>query len=516
MTKVTRRDVIRGVGASAIAAPALPGILFSREARAAIGDTLTIAYSAAPAGWDPNTGPQTTNPGNQSIYRTIYDPYMVQREDLSLAPGVCEQFSWNEDKSAIRFRVRENVRWHDGKPLMPEDVAWNLERIADPKAGSPLQTIFASIKNLKIAGRDIMFDVTPWRANMLERMSFLGIYLIPPHYYTEVGKEGFEKKPMGSGPYMFDHYERGSFVRLKAFKDYWAGKPPFETVIFKFVTDASTRVAEIERGTSDITLDVPYEEYDRLRGKPGLAGACGPISDIAMVFFHSIGPLADPNVRKAAVHAVDKQTIVDRLLRGYGKPIDTLLAPQYGAFDPAIRTPYDPKLATELLAKSGYSPQKPIEFTFQTTRGYKPKDYEIVQVIAEMWRKVGIKANIEVYEIAKHFELRAGHKLAPAAFYNWGNSTADPESSLGSALFTNSPHSSWKSADLDEMLKPLFVEKDTVKRFEGYKKLNRYVAENAYVLPLFQFYQPVVHKAELGFKPHVAGYLLPFSMTRKG
>ncbi|HEY5607153.1 MAG TPA: ABC transporter substrate-binding protein [Alphaproteobacteria bacterium] len=514
--KLTRRQIIRAAGASALTLPSLNTLLWPRRARAAIGDTLTIAYNAAPAGWDPNTGPQTTSPGNQSIYRSIFDPYVTQRADLTLGPGVCEEFGWNADKSSIRFKLREGVKWQDGRVMTPEDIAWNLERLTDPKGGGPLQSIFASIKNLKVAGRDITFDVTPWRANMLERMSFLGIYLIPPHYYKQVGKDGFEKKPMGSGPYVFDHYERGSFLRLKAFKDYWGGAPPFETVIFKFVTDASSRVAEVERGTSDITLDVPYEEYDRLRAKPGLAGDCSPISDIAMVFINNEGAFADANVRKAAVHAVDKRTIVERLHRGYATPIDTLLAPQYGAYDPSIKTTYDPKLAAELLAKSGYSREKPIELTFQTTRGYKPKDYETVQAITEMWRRVGIKANIEVYEIAKHFELRAAHKLAPAAFYNWGNSTADPESSLGSALFTNSPHSSWKGKDLDERLIPLFTEKDTAKRFAGYKALNRYVAENAYVLPLFQFYLPVVYKAELGFKPHAAGYLLPFTMRAKG
>ena len=65
----------------------------------------------------------------------------------------------------------------------------------------------------------------------------------------------------------------------------------------------------------------------------------------------------------------------------------------------------------------------------QTTRGFKPKDYEMIQAIVGMWRKVGIEAEIEVYEIAKHYELRAADQLAPAAFYNWGNSIGDPSTS---------------------------------------------------------------------------------------
>lgn len=508
-----RRRFLKAGGAL-IGAPALQALLWSHEARAQIGDTLTIAFNASPPSWDPNSGPSSTAPGLQTIFRSIFDPYIVQREDLSLAPGVCDQFAWNADKSAITLRVRQGVTWHDGKPVTPQDIVWNLEKLADPKGGSLLQSIFASMKNIKAQGDVVSFDVAPWRANMLERLTFLGCYLLPPHYYNAVGKEGFEKKPIGCGPYMFDQFERGSFLRLKAYKGYWGGAPAFETVVFKFATDPATRVAEIERGTSDMTLEMPFEEYDRLRAKPGLKGIIGPVSDIAMMFFHNIGPLADANVRKAAVHAIDKKLIAERLHRGYAVPINTLLAPQYKGYDTSIAIAYDPKLATELLAKSGHSPQKPVEFTVQTTRGFKPKDFETVQAIVEMWRRVGIRANIEVYEIAKHFELRTQHKLAPAAFYNWGNSTADPESSLGSALLSKSPHSSWKGGEVDAALGALFTEKDEVKRMDGYRKLNRMIADNAFILPLLQFYQPVVFKAGLDFRHHIAGYVLPQAVRK--
>ena len=79
--------------------------------------------------------------------------------------------------------------------------------------------------------------------------------------------------------------------------------------------------------------------------------------------------------------------------------------PDYEAYDPSITTPYDPEGAKALLAKSGYSVDNPVKFTIQTTRGFKPKDFEIIQAIVGLWRKIGIEAEIEVYEIAKHYEL---------------------------------------------------------------------------------------------------------------
>ena len=106
--------------------------------------------------------------------------------------------------------------------------------------------------------------------DLFKWMAFLSGYVLPKNYCEKVGPEGFEKKPIGTGPYMVDAYEGNAYLRLKANPKYWGGKPAFETVVFKFVPDATSRVAEIESGSSDLTLEVPYEEYDRLKrqGRP--------------------------------------------------------------------------------------------------------------------------------------------------------------------------------------------------------------------------------------------------------
>jgi dipeptide transport system substrate-binding protein len=280
------------------------------------------------------------------------------------------------------------------------------------------------------------------------------------------------------------------------------------------VPDATSRVAEIESGSSDVTLEVPYEEYDRLKAKSGLKGVVTPISDIGMIFITNVEPMLDKNVRLAAHHAIDKQGIIKRLLRGYGVAIDTLEAPEYAAFDPSIKVGHDPALAAKLLAASGFSKDKPVKFTIQTTRGLKPKDYEMIQAIVGMWRNVGIDAEIETYEVAKHFELRMSHKLAPAAFYNWGNAIGDPSTSTGFAMFSKSPHSAWHSDDLDALIGPLWGDKDEARRIAGWKAADRYIAEQGYVIPLLQYAQPILFKPELKVTPNISGALQPARMSR--
>ncbi|MEM9106091.1 MAG: ABC transporter substrate-binding protein [Pseudomonadota bacterium] len=508
MTKLSRRSMLQlsaaGLTASALSFPAMAQEI----------DELVIAYNVNLPSWDPTVGLSAVNPTIQGIYQSVFDLFIHQEPNLGFAPGIITDYGWIEDRSKIRLEVREGVTWHDGSPLTPEDVVWSLERAGNPDTGNPIQFIWGKIGNYAIDGNVITADVLEFEPTIFKWMAFLTGYVLPKAYYEKVGPEGFEEKPIGSGPYMVDRFERNAFVRLKANPNYWGGKPEFETVTIKFVTDAAARVAEIESGNAHVTLEMPYEEYDRLKGSNGISGTDRAISDIGMIFLNDVDVMTDPNVRKAAALAIDKQTIVDRLLSGYGVPIDTLQTPDYVAFDGSIKVGYDPEKAMELLAASGYSPDNPVKFKIQTTRGFKPKDYEIIQAIVGLWRRVGIEAEIEVYEVAKHFELRAEDQLAPAAFYNWGNSVGDPTTSTGFAMFGPSPHSVWDGEDLVNMIGPLWGEQDEDKRIEGWKDVDRYVAENALVIPLIQYVQPILHVDGVTVTPHASGALLPHLMSR--
>jgi len=475
-------------------------------------DELVIAYNVTLPSWDPTVGPSAVNPTIQGIYQSVFDQFILQQPDLKPAPGLLTEWGWNEDYTQVWMTVREGVKWHDGSDFTAEDVAWNLARVANPETGSPIQFVWGTLANHRVEGNKVIADVVQFDPTIFKWMYFLTGYVLPKAYYEKVGAEGFEAAPIGTGPYMVEKFERNAFVRLKANEAYWGGAPEFKTVTIKFVTDAAARVAEVESGNSHVTLEVPYEEYDRL--KATLTGVAAPISDIGMIFLNDIEVMTDPNVRKAAAHAIDKQTIIDRLLSGYGVKIDTLETPEYDAYDPSITVEYSPEKAVELLAASGYSVDNPVKFKIQTTKGFKPKDYEMVQAIVGLWRKVGIEAEIEVYEIAKHYELRAADQLAPAAFYNWGNSVGDPTTSTGFAMFGPSPHSVWDGQELIDMIGPLWGEKDEAKRIEGWKAVSRYIADEALVIPLLQYVQPILSAKGVVVTPHASGALLPHLMKR--
>jgi len=509
MTTLSRRTMLKmsaaTVAASQLAVPAF----------AAGMDELVIANSVNLPSWDPTVGLSAVNPTIQGIYQSVFDMYIHQNTDLSPAPGLITKWGFNDDKTGVWMDVREGVKWHDGSDFTPEDVVWSIQRAGDPKTGNPVSVVWAAIKNMKIDGNRITGDMPKYDPTIFKWMYFLTGYVMPKAYYEKVGAKGFEEKPIGTGPYMVDRFERNAFVRLKANPHYWKGKAKFETVTIKFVTDAASRVAEIESGNAHVAVEMPYEEYDRLKAKSGISGSDLPISDIGMIFINDVGPMLDANVRKAAAHAIDKKLIVEKLLSGYGVPIDTLQTPDYAAYDSSTHVAYDPELAKKLLAESGFSADNPVRFKIQTTKGFKPKDYEMVQAIVGLWRRVGIEAEIEVYEVAKHFELRAADQLAPAAFYNWGNAIGDPSTSTGFAMFGPTPHSVWDGKDLIEMIGPLWGEKDEKKRIDGYKKVDRYIAENALVIPLIQYVQPILHSDKVNVVQHASGAILPYLWSPK-
>lgn len=508
--RFSRRSMLGLLGGAATVP--LIGNGFIANAFAQDAGTLTIAYNVNLPTFDPTVGASAVNPTIQALYQAIFDPYIAQNADLSFKPGLIETWGWNEDRTKIEMTVREGATWHNGDPVTAEDIVWSLERAGKAETGNPIQFVWAKAGNYQIDGNKITGDVIEFEPTFFKWMAFLTGYVLPKKYYESVGAAGFEAKPIGSGPYMVDEFQQDAFLRLKANPSYWGGKPAFDTVIFKFIPDPTSRVAEVESGASDIALEMSYEEFDRLKEK-GFTGYATPISDIAMIFINDVEPMLDKNVRLAMNYSIDKKAIVDRLLRGYGVPIDTLEAPGYAAYDPSIKIPYDPELAKKLLADSGYSTDNPVKFTIQTTRGFKPKDYEMIQAIVGMWRAVGIDATIEVYEIAKHYELRAGDTLAPAAFYNWGNSIGDPSTSTGFAMFGPSPHSVWDGQDVFDLIAPLWGEPDEEKRIAGYKAAAKHIAEEGEVIPLLQYVQPIIVRPGLSLVPQASGMLLPQTVT---
>jgi peptide/nickel transport system substrate-binding protein len=517
--RMTRRMFLQATGAGA-AAVAVGGR--GRPAHAQKKQAVTIAFPETITSFDPHPVPRNTP--RESMYEAVFDRFLQQDRQLKYQPHVVEAWQWaSPDKMTMDLKIRQGVKFHDGSDLTAEDVAFSMERL---KQVSIYKAIYGKVKEHQVrdkASLHLVFE--RFDPSFPRWMGFLASFIIPKAYFLKLGPddktrgEEFSRKPIGSGPYRVVAFTPGSVLVLEAFDRYWKGAPPIKRAVFKMVTDPTARVAEILSGSADITSEVPVEEFARLSGQPGLKGERQTVADMAQIFLNPrFAPFQKEEVRLAVHHAIDKKTLVEKVLLGFGVPSSSTEGQLYDAYDPTITFAHDPAKAKQLLQKAGYSPASPLRLKAMTTKGARAKDFELMTAITQMWRDVGIEAELEVITIPQWFQYRSargqgGQDLAPLSLYFWSNPTGDPINAVGFQNNVKGPFRVWESEDLIPVIEPVFEEKDEAKRIAAAKKAARYVVERGYVIPLFQVVQPLIMKKELTYQPFPTGVLVPHEMS---
>jgi len=463
------------------------------------------------------------NMPSESPMDAIYDRFLSQDINLKIQPGVIEKYEWmNPEKTRIDFTIRRGIKFHDGTDLTAEDVAFSFGVM---KTGAYAST-WGNMDVIEVASPTLVkVTLKQYDPSLVAWLTFLDAFAVPKAYWEKVGPDEFSKKPIGSGPYKVKSYKPG-LLELAAFEEYWRGPPAIKEVVFKEVLDPRSRAVEVEAGTSDFTTAVDVADFDRLAGLPHLTGKKAFVTDVAILMIPTYYPeTGDENVRLAMHYAIDKEALVRDVLLGFGRPVSTTEAPGYMAHDPNYVFPYDPAKAKELLAKSGYSAEKPVKITAATLKGNIPRDYEVMQAIVAMWKKVGIEASLEVITLAQHFELRNTGKMKHVHLYPWSNATGDPINAVGHSQWPNSPFATWrglKAANLTDysglmqqatdVIAPVFTEKDEGVRIAKAKEAAKWVVEHGLVIPLYQLATPYLMKKEITYEPWPQGFVRPYYM----
>jgi peptide/nickel transport system substrate-binding protein len=486
-----------GLTASAPFAPAV----------AAGNDAATVGWPNDVPSWDPN---QRFTPDAQPIFKAVFDQPLDQDPSLKLIPHLIKNWSLAPDGMSMAVELRDDVTFHNGDPMTTEDFRYTfLERI---KSGIKLDTA-NSWKKID----DIAIE-SPTKATMKfnspaptapQWMAFLGSYMVPKKYIEAGGLDNFLKNPVGTGPYKLAEYELNSRIVLERNDAYWGPKAKIARVTIEIIKDPSARVAAIQSGGVDCTINVPVREVERFAKEGGFAAELNPITRVILLQVRADLAFADKNVRLAAHHAIDKAALSKAFYGGAAVPLSVMATPGTPGYLPDFSFKYDPALAKELLAKSNFSPANPVKIGFATTNGQFPSDYDIARAIAQMWKQVGIEADVQVIEYAKYFELNRGAKLPEATLYSWDNSTGDPEIYIGYNLNPKMPFAPWKDEEFGQRTLALFNVADYDKRIAGYRDLERDAVDNGASMPLLQSVLTMVRKKNLAYTKYANGWLLP-------
>ena len=508
MARLTRRSML---GATAIGGVGAGPLLGAIEALAAATDSVTIGWPQDVPSWDPN---QRFVPDAQPIFKMVFDQPLDQDPKLKLIPNVLKSWELSADGKSLPVEMRDDVVFQDGSRMTTGDFRYTfLERV---KSGHKIDIAqswrkVTDIEVLSPTKAVMHFDSPSPTAPVW--LAFLGSYVVPKAYMEKAGVDGFRDKPIGSGPYRIAEYQLNSRIVLERNDSYWGPKPKMRRVTFEIIKDPSARVAALQSGEVDLTVAVPVREVQRLKHEPSFAGELNPITRIILLQVRNDLGFADQNVRLAAHHAIDKEALSKAFYGGAAVPLSVPATPGTPAYLADYRFAYDPALSKQLLAKSGYSLEKPAKFNFASTNGNFPSDYDIARALVQMWKKVGLEVELQVIEYAKYFELNRGNKLPEATLYSFDNATGDPEIFGGYLLNPKLPFSPWKGMEIGQRAIDLFNVANYQERVAGYKALNRDAVEAGACMPLLQSVQTLVRRKSLAYTKYGNGWVRADTMA---
>ena len=450
-----------------------PGALLAKE-------KLTVDLVNEPSSLDPHV---QWNPDSYYVYRNIFDNLITRDDKGDIVPQVATSWKYLSD-TEIEFTLRDDVTFHDGQKLTAEDVAFSVQRITDPKFASPQLGQFNKIVKAEVTSPTTVKLTTdgPYPA-LLGQLVKLSI--VPKHVVDAVGKDAFNLKPVGSGPYKFDGWQRGVQVTLTANDKYWGTKGPFASVAFRAVPDAATRVANLQAGTSDLAVTLDSDLAAQLKNSPKakvLSVLTERVAYLAMNIQKP--PVNDPKVREAIAYAIDKDGLVDGILGGYDKAVPEMLSPAHVGWVEGIEARgYDLAKAKALITEAGSKAKQPISLL--TSPVY---DQRVVQAIQQMLSEAGLTVKIEMTDMANWLkQMQSGPGSIPQmAFSRWSCACQDADGVLFPLLHSSSGWANAQDPEVERLLVEARQTLDEKKRLSLYRGVHERIAKELFLVPLYQ------------------------------
>ena len=300
-----------------------------------------------------------------------------------------------DDPTHWTVKLREGVTFTDGEPLTCEAVRLNLERMIDPDFGSTIAEELGSLNDVK-AIDDTTCELITKEPDSLVPRRLRKLRLISPKAFAQA-----DETPVGTGSYVFDSWQKGVSLTVKANPDYWGDpKPEIDVVEIRFIPDVNTRLSALQANEIDIAINIPESQLGEV---PQVIEALGGESG-GTRFNTSIPPYDDVNFRQALNYAINKQEMIDKLFNGlFEVEMCQMWPPTAQGFNTDLQPyPYDPEKAKELLAKVDLPPGFKVDFN--ATSAVYGTDREIGETIASYWRDIGLEVDVTFDEIDAYLE----------------------------------------------------------------------------------------------------------------
>jgi peptide/nickel transport system substrate-binding protein len=359
----------------------------------------------------------------QNVLRLMFDSLYHRDDNMQIVPWLATSIE-NVDDLTWRFNLRDDVTFSNGNDFKANDVKFSVERLLEDDSQFSARGFVDKVEVVD----DYTVDIStkePFAAFMTRVVLW---HMTDEEYFNEVGADGFLSDPVGSGPYTFVEWVKDEQLVLEANPNYWRGAQSIETVIFRPIPEASTRLAALEAGDVNIIAEVPTLYVNQPAENVEIATIPGTRA-FFLALNVNVAPFDDVRVRQAMNYAIDTEALVEFVLNGLARTIDNPLLPEAFGYSETPVYSYDPELALSLLADAGYADG--FEMELDTYAAGK----EMSEAIAGQLSEVGITANITVYE-GSALTARKEPGYSQTYFGSWGNSEADADGILSKQFYS--------------------------------------------------------------------------------
>lgn len=457
----------------------------------------------------------------RAVAQQVFDGLVQFDQTLLVAPALAQFWKASRDGLTWTFMLRRGVRFHHGREMTADDVVFSFTRLLDPKVRSGAADLFAGIKGAQefregrarsVAGltavdRYTVQVVLEEAIAPFVSLAVVGQAKIVPRDLVEQQGEAFGSHPVGTGPFRFVRWDRGKEIALAANPDYYDGRPGVASLVFRVFPGQKFEAVydEFKKGNLE-DAHVPTRDYARVVKDPSHVYVRRSMFNVRFYGFNTrLKPFDDARVRRAVIHAIDRDTIVNDIWGGRFVPARGVLPPGVLGYNPKLRAqPYDPVRARELLAQAGHpggAGLPPVTIWSSVKEERIVREHEHIRKNLEA---IGLRAEFRYLTDWPAYSKMLTDGTAQMFLYAWYADVPHPDNFLFRLFHSRSARNffGYSNGAVDDLLARTRGEQDLQQLVDMYRRAEQAVVDDAVIVPVWHYtyerlFQPYVRNVEV-------------------